>query len=111
MTTADAAYNGSTAITVYAVEARNENAFRSLIRPTVQGVLTGVAQEYALQQAKQLGASSSIGQLLVAAPQVLTQPLWYTIDNLRPFDVPVYASFPLRSSILRANCWNLVQAQ
>ncbi|THV04749.1 hypothetical protein K435DRAFT_714295 [Dendrothele bispora CBS 962.96] len=86
---ADSSYNGTSAITVYASEARSENAFRSLIRPTVQGLLGAVAENFANQFAKQLSSSSNLSTLLSNAPQIVTQPISYTIDNLHPFDVPV----------------------
>ncbi|KAK7047305.1 hypothetical protein VNI00_006536 [Paramarasmius palmivorus] len=89
LASADAAYNGSAAITVYGVEARNENAFRSIIRPTVQGVLESVAERFAQQQAQQVASASNLQAILTNAPQIITRPISYTINNLRPFDIPV----------------------
>ncbi|KAF9261687.1 hypothetical protein L218DRAFT_869481 [Marasmius fiardii PR-910] len=90
---ADSRYNGSLAVTVYAQEARNENAFRSIIRPTVQGVLEGVVQQFAQQFAQQIASSSSsssnLQSLLSNAPQVITRPVGYTVANMKPFDIPV----------------------
>ncbi|KAG7094963.1 hypothetical protein E1B28_005764 [Marasmius oreades] len=89
-TSADPSYNGSLAVTVYAEEARNENAFRSVIRPTVEGVLETIAERFAQQFAQKTASSSSnLQDLLTNAPQVITRPIGYTINNTRPFDIPV----------------------
>ncbi|KAL0562956.1 hypothetical protein V5O48_019122, partial [Marasmius crinis-equi] len=91
VSSADSSYDGSSAITVYAVEARSENGFRSIIRPTAQGVLEATSERFALQFSRQLANSSSsnLQNLLSNVPQVFTRPIGYRIDNLRPFDVPV----------------------
>ncbi|KAJ7594076.1 hypothetical protein C8J56DRAFT_1002071 [Mycena floridula] len=85
----DGSYDGSAAITVYATEARNENAFRSLLRPIVQSALAQITAGLALQFSKQLSSSASLGQLLSTAPQLIIAPVGFTINNLRPFDIPV----------------------
>lgn len=84
-------YDGSTALTAYAVEARNENAFRILIRPVVEGLLNAVSLGIAKSFVKQVGSSypQIIANISTAAPQILAQPVGYTLNNLRPFDVPV----------------------
>ncbi|ESK88543.1 response to drug-related protein [Moniliophthora roreri MCA 2997] len=86
---ADASYNGSTAVTVFGVEARNENAFRLIIRPTVQSVLESVSERFAQQQAQELASSLIVQAILSNAPQIITRPIGYTITNIRPFDIPV----------------------
>ncbi|KAK0458673.1 uncharacterized protein EV420DRAFT_1270342 [Desarmillaria tabescens] len=87
----DSSYNGTQALTVYAVEARNENAFRSLLRPYIMTTMATISQNFAQTFATQLAnsSSSSIASILQSAPQIITQPISYAIDNLRPFDVPV----------------------
>ncbi|KAK0438647.1 hypothetical protein EV421DRAFT_956682 [Armillaria borealis] len=87
----NSSYDGSTALTAYAVEARNENAFRILIRPVVEGTLNAVSLGIAKSFVKQVGSSypQIIANLSTAAPQILAQPVGYTLNNLRPFDVPV----------------------
>ncbi|KAK1226199.1 hypothetical protein PQX77_010781 [Marasmius sp. AFHP31] len=89
LSSANANYNGSSAVTVYGDEARSENAFRSIIRPPIQGVLEAASQQFAAQFARQAASSSNLQNVLSNAPQVITRPIGYTIDNLRPFDVPV----------------------
>ncbi|KAG7440387.1 uncharacterized protein BT62DRAFT_924057 [Guyanagaster necrorhizus] len=87
----NSSYNGTQALTVYADEARNENAFRSLLRPYITTTMDTISQSFAHTFATQLAnsSSSSIASILQSAPQIITQPVSYTIDNLRPFDVPV----------------------
>ncbi|KAG7441803.1 uncharacterized protein BT62DRAFT_907367 [Guyanagaster necrorhizus] len=85
-------YNGSTAVTVYVVEARNENAFRSLMRPYIMTTMDTFSQNFAQWFGTQLAASESsdtLVSILQTAPQIITEPVSYTIDNLRPFNLPV----------------------
>lgn len=87
----DGSYNGTHAITAYAEEARNENAYRAFISPITQGILQQVSIRFALQFAHQLSSSGSanVTVLASAAPSVLVQPVSFTMANIRPFDVPV----------------------
>ncbi|KJA16085.1 hypothetical protein HYPSUDRAFT_71604 [Hypholoma sublateritium FD-334 SS-4] len=84
-----ALYNGSDAITVYAAEARNENAYRDFIRPLVQTALDKLTLQIAIQLASQLSSSSDLASLLSISPQTVVSPISYTIVNLIPFDQPV----------------------
>ncbi|KDQ49517.1 hypothetical protein JAAARDRAFT_42844 [Jaapia argillacea MUCL 33604] len=88
---ANSSYSGSSAITVYAVEARNENAFRVIMEPLITGVLQSFSQKFAVQfaQTQLVPHNVNFTALLTSAPTIVTQPVYYTIDNLRPFDVPV----------------------
>ncbi|KAK0431546.1 hypothetical protein EV421DRAFT_2090044 [Armillaria borealis] len=85
----NSSYDGSEAITFYGAEARNENAYRSLIRPSVQALLAVISQEFAQQFVVQLASSSSLSSIARSAPQILAEPISYTTDNLVPFDIPV----------------------
>ncbi|KAG5636442.1 hypothetical protein H0H81_008032 [Sphagnurus paluster] len=87
--TPNASYDGTSAITVYGVEARNENAFRVLIKPSAQAALDSITQSFALQAASQLKSSSNLNALLTTSPQTVLTPISYTINNLRPFNIPV----------------------
>jgi hypothetical protein len=89
LSAADASYNGTSAVTAYAVQARNENAYRDIIATNIQGVMIGAATVFASQQARSLAGSSSLPTILRQAPQLLLQPVAHSIDNVRPFDVPV----------------------
>jgi ABC-type phosphate transport system permease subunit len=57
----------------------------------VQASLGMISAQFAAQFAKQTAAQSgsSLVQLLSSAPQIIINPLGYTIENLRPFDIPV----------------------
>ncbi|PBK67929.1 hypothetical protein ARMSODRAFT_1043985 [Armillaria solidipes] len=81
----NSSYDGSEAITFYGAEARNENAYHSLIQPSVQALLAVISQEFVVQ----LASSSSLSSIAHSAPQILTEPISYTTDNLIPFDIPV----------------------
>ncbi|TFK39062.1 hypothetical protein BDQ12DRAFT_604534 [Crucibulum laeve] len=85
----NSSYNGSDAITVYAIEARNENAFRSFIRPTVQGQLDTIKQSLAATLAEELALLPNLSSLMSTSPQTVVAPILYTIDNFIPFDQPV----------------------
>ncbi|KAA1474307.1 hypothetical protein DENSPDRAFT_803883 [Dentipellis sp. KUC8613] len=90
---ADASYNGSLAVTVYVEEARNENAYRTVIRPLVQGLMQNTFQRFDTQFTRELVAANvNITNLAATAPNVLLQPAFYTLYNTRPFDFPVAAA-------------------
>ncbi|KAL1669958.1 hypothetical protein GGF50DRAFT_122690 [Schizophyllum commune] len=89
VSTADPSYNGTSAVTAYGVEARNENAYRSFISPIVQQTMAQFSSQYARQMAGQLANSSNVANILANAPQLIIQPVSFTLVNLRPFDVPV----------------------
>lgn len=90
---ANASYDGHSAITAYVVSARNENVVPILLQPQLVGALDVLSAAFAVEQAKQLGASSAnLATLLSTAPAIVTQPVSYTVQDLRPFDVPVAAA-------------------
>lgn len=89
---ADAAYNGSLAVTVVLEEARNENAVPVYVQPHIESALQGVAAAFALQHARQLAGAANLPALLTNAPALITRPVGYTVRDLRPFDVPVAAA-------------------
>ncbi|KAF9461424.1 hypothetical protein BDZ94DRAFT_812758 [Collybia nuda] len=84
-------YNGSAVMTVYASEARNENAYRVILRPAVQSQLGSISQQFALQAIPALQSDNAINMtaLLNTSPQTVLTPIGYIIDNLVPFDEPV----------------------
>ncbi|TFL04210.1 hypothetical protein BDV98DRAFT_563751 [Pterulicium gracile] len=88
---ADPEYDGSTAIQVFAVEARSEGTFRNVIRPQVTQVFSMIAQRFAGNFARTVASTPNVDlpNLLTNAPQVLTLPFYYALDNTVPFDVPV----------------------
>ncbi|KAH6910148.1 hypothetical protein BKA70DRAFT_1560776 [Coprinopsis sp. MPI-PUGE-AT-0042] len=95
LATPNPSYDGSRGIIAYGVEARNENGFRSLVRPSLDGALRAITQQISLQVSQQLtssgssGSDAQIAEILRTAPQTIISPVGYTIDNLIPFDQPV----------------------
>ncbi|KAJ4473150.1 hypothetical protein J3R30DRAFT_3296823 [Lentinula aciculospora] len=86
----DSSYNGSSAITVYGNQARSENGYNAILSPTVQAVLISTSQKFAQSYASELASTSAnLTNLLANAPQIVTQPISFTIDDLKPFDIPV----------------------
>ncbi|KAJ7319411.1 hypothetical protein DFH08DRAFT_713771 [Mycena albidolilacea] len=84
----DASYNSSLAITFMGSEARNENIYRPHGR-IVTGQLDAITLQLTLQFLKNISSSANVGTLLSTAPELVARPIYYTVDNLRPFDVPV----------------------
>ncbi|KAJ3570610.1 hypothetical protein NP233_g4289 [Leucocoprinus birnbaumii] len=85
----NASYDGSQAISVYGVEARNQAAFDGILLPSTQLGLTLVSTQFATQSARMMSNSSDVPQLLSTSPQTLVTPIYFKIFNLRPFDQPV----------------------
>ncbi|KAJ7268140.1 hypothetical protein B0H12DRAFT_1178979 [Mycena haematopus] len=82
-------YNGSLAITFMGNEARNE-----LIFPIHSALATKQLDAVALQFAlhflqNNVSTSANAVSILSKAPQLAAQPIYFTLNNLRPFDVPV----------------------
>ncbi|KZV66913.1 hypothetical protein PENSPDRAFT_744631 [Peniophora sp. CONT] len=87
---ADASYNGTTAVTMFGNEARQENAYRSTVKPQAQQVFQKASGMFAARYATQLAAQGiNVTALAVNAPSVLTLPISFVEANVRPFDVPV----------------------
>ena len=64
-------------------------------------------EAFALQFAEELIAGSqNVTNLLRNAPKIVTRPLSYTINNMRPFDVPVYvySTYPQRLILSLSDC-------
>jgi len=97
--TGDASYNASTAISVYYAQGRNEIAIGSYILPIVQPLLGRILGQFnARSVAEYIGANSGNAtalQLLSRAPQTLSQPIWYTMSNVRPYTVQVATAITL----------------
>ncbi|KAG1815950.1 uncharacterized protein BJ212DRAFT_203601 [Suillus subaureus] len=90
--TADASYNATQAVTAYLTSGRNENIYRADITPQVTSILTIVSHTFALFSSQRLASRSDISTLLQIAPQLVIQPLAFTIHDIRPFNVPVAAA-------------------
>ncbi|KAF5369660.1 hypothetical protein D9615_010234 [Tricholomella constricta] len=88
--TPNATYDGADAITVFAAEARNENAYRTLIRPSVDESFETISTTFALQAVMQLASTSpDLTALIATSPQTVIKPISFTMDNVAPFNEPV----------------------
>jgi hypothetical protein len=85
-------YTGVSAITGYGEEGRNENAFRNVFRPQldvlIQPILADFAAKFAAENYTSL-AQEQASAVLQSCPQLLSRPFYYSINNLRPFDIAV----------------------
>jgi hypothetical protein len=87
--TTDAGYNTSQAISAYLTTARNEAAYRTIISPMLQVILTNFTHTFGLAFARQLASRPNLTDLMSTAPSLVTLPVNYVVYDLRPFDVPV----------------------
>ncbi|PPR06512.1 hypothetical protein CVT24_002626 [Panaeolus cyanescens] len=83
------AYQGTDAISVYAVEARNEQAYRNFIRPAAQASLEVIKAKFTIMLAGRLASAGNLGSILSTSPQTLVEPLGYRLVNIIPFNQPV----------------------
>ncbi|KAG2345658.1 hypothetical protein BDR05DRAFT_930307 [Suillus weaverae] len=86
---ANASYSTTQAVTAYLTSGRNENIYRGAITPQVTSILTTISHIFALSSSQRLASRSNISTLLQTAPQLVIQPLDFTIKDIRPFNVPV----------------------
>ncbi|KAJ8523062.1 hypothetical protein ONZ45_g399 [Pleurotus djamor] len=91
VTTVNATYDGSEAVTVFGDEARSENAYRTIVRSEARDLMEAISDQFALSFVQELAASSpnNLTTLLLNAPQIVTKPLSHKFINLRPFNVSV----------------------
>ncbi|KAJ7496557.1 hypothetical protein FB451DRAFT_1074570 [Mycena latifolia] len=85
----DVSYNSSLAITFIGSEARNEAEYRNLLLPLVSSQLEKTSRTFAFDFARNISLSSNTSTILSIAPQIIIQPISYTVTNVRPFDVPL----------------------
>ncbi|KAH8822364.1 hypothetical protein DL96DRAFT_1714692 [Flagelloscypha sp. PMI_526] len=82
-------YDGASAITVYGNEARSENGYRALIRPSCEAALQMISKQFAATYIQKIASAPNLQTLATNTPTVLSSPISYTIVNVHPFDVPV----------------------
>ncbi|PPQ93065.1 hypothetical protein CVT25_011941 [Psilocybe cyanescens] len=85
----NASYNGAEAITIYGNEARNENAYRNILRPSVEASVHATQLAFAVQFAESISSNSNIASILATSPQTIVNPISFTTVNLVPFSQPV----------------------
>ncbi|WWD00523.1 hypothetical protein V866_007440 [Kwoniella sp. B9012] len=95
----NASYNGSSAIDVFYAQARMETAVNSYLLPYMQQALGGILGQYNARSAAQyLQANANNAtaiNALAAAPTTVSNPVWYTLFNLRPYNQPVAQAITL----------------
>ncbi|KAJ7673380.1 hypothetical protein B0H17DRAFT_1083245 [Mycena rosella] len=79
LSTPDASYNPSAAITFVTLEARNEDIYPILLAMV----------QFRAPGRKKCVVLGHLARLISTAPQTVTMPIGYTVTNLRPFDVPL----------------------
>ncbi|KAJ7641202.1 hypothetical protein FB45DRAFT_353578 [Roridomyces roridus] len=84
----DGSYNSSKAITFIASEARNENIYR-VHKTIATAQLDAITHQFALHFIADLPTATNAATLLSSAPELVARPIYYSVANLRPFDVPV----------------------
>ncbi|KAF8198762.1 hypothetical protein K438DRAFT_1759415 [Mycena galopus ATCC 62051] len=88
VSSADGSYDSSLALTFMGSEARNENIYH-IHFPTVALQLEAAVHQFQVQFLQNLSFSANFGALLSTAPELVARPIYYTINNIRPFDVEV----------------------
>lgn len=89
LTLPNATYDGAEATSIYGVEARNENAFRTILQPSAEAALSKISAQFATQLISTLANSSALPQIAAVSPQILTTPISYKMINLHPFNQPL----------------------
>ncbi|CAE6462307.1 unnamed protein product [Rhizoctonia solani] len=99
----NSSYNPMSAITFYYAQARNEQATGSYVNPLTAQALTQILQQYNARSAASYLASVSGNpsalQAITLAPQTLTSGVWWTTENLRPYNAPVATALTLVGQI------------
>ncbi|KAF9483273.1 hypothetical protein BDN70DRAFT_873964 [Pholiota conissans] len=85
----NASYDGTMAITAFGVEARNENAYRNYVRQALQDSLDDIRLNFTTRLASQISSTPNLASLLSISPQTVINPVSYQIVNLLPFSQPV----------------------
>lgn len=89
----NSSYNGTSAVRVYYVQARNEAAVNGYLVPYIQQELGAIVAQASAASAAQYLASvagnTTAINLLAQAPTTISNSVWYTLVNLRPDTQPV----------------------
>ncbi|KAF9513186.1 hypothetical protein BS47DRAFT_1317749 [Hydnum rufescens UP504] len=99
----DASYDPSTAMVFLYNQGRNEVAANSFIVPFPQALISSAAANFAASYASRYVASQSGNATamaaLIVAPQTLTTPISYSMNNFQPYSAPVASALTLVGSI------------
>ncbi|KAK8847379.1 hypothetical protein IAR55_005237 [Kwoniella newhampshirensis] len=95
----NASYDGRGAIEVFYAQARQETAVNSYLVPYIQAELSAVCNQFNARSVSQyLGANTNNAtaiSLLATAPATVVNPVWYTMNDLRPYNQPVAQAITL----------------
>lgn len=95
----NSSWSGLSVIDVYYAQARQETAINSYLIPFIQQALTQLSFEYNTQSAAtylQDNINNATALSLVAqAPTTITNAVWFSMNNLRPYDQPVAQAITL----------------
>ncbi|WRT64817.1 uncharacterized protein IL334_001753 [Kwoniella shivajii] len=95
----DSTYNPSSAIGVYYSQARSETAVGSYLLPYMQQALGQILNQYNAQSASQYLQANANNvtaiNAIASAPTTISNSVWYTLNNLRPYDQPVAQAITL----------------
>ncbi|KAK1921555.1 hypothetical protein DB88DRAFT_506410 [Papiliotrema laurentii] len=95
----NASYNGSSAVEVFYAQARQETAVGSYLLPYMQVALAEItgrlsAQSVAQYLSENAGNQTAINAL-AQAPTTVSNCIFFTLNNLRPYNQPVAAAITL----------------
>ncbi|ORY30405.1 hypothetical protein BCR39DRAFT_564917 [Naematelia encephala] len=95
----NASYNGSEVVQVYYAQARQETAVGNYLLPHMQIALGQICGQVGAQSNTQYLSQNAGNQtaitLLATAPSTISNPVFYTLNNLRPYNQPVAAAITL----------------
>lgn len=101
--TGNSSFNGSEAIHVYYAQARQENAVGSYLLPLIQSALGQITAQYSAQSVARYLQANAGNQTAIAAlaqaPTTVSNAVFYTLRNLRPYNQPVATAITLVGSI------------
>ncbi|KJA21332.1 hypothetical protein HYPSUDRAFT_743132 [Hypholoma sublateritium FD-334 SS-4] len=84
-----ALYDGTLAVSILGVEARNENAYRNFLAPAVQSYVTAVTHDFNVGFVSRLSSVDNLSSLLSISPQTVVSPVSHKFMNLLLFSQPV----------------------
>ncbi|ADV22219.1 endoplasmic reticulum protein [Cryptococcus gattii Ru294] len=95
----NSSWNGLSVIDVYYAQARQETAINSYLIPSIQQALSQLSFQYNTQSAAtylQDNINNATALSLVAqAPTTVTNAVWFSMNNLRPYNQPVAQAITL----------------
>ncbi|TYJ57462.1 hypothetical protein B9479_001779 [Cryptococcus floricola] len=95
----DASYNGSRVIDAYYAQARQENAANEFLVPLLRASLEKLCENFNLNNSGAYisanSGNSTAMALLGQAPSTISNSVWFTMNNVRPYDQTVGTAITL----------------